>query len=74
MSKGIIVQKFGGTSVADVDRIRNVAKRVVATRKKGYEVVVVVSALGDTTDNLMALHEHCHYQLHARRGKTVLKA
>ncbi len=55
MSKGIIVQKYGGTSVADVDRIKNVARRVVKTRKAGYDVVVVVSALGDTTDNLIEL-------------------
>lgn len=54
-SKGIVVQKYGGTSVADVDRIQNVAKRVVATQKKGYDVVVVVSALGHTTDNLIEL-------------------
>ena len=51
----IIVQKFGGTSVADVERIQNVAKKVVETRKKGYDVVVVVSALGDTTDRLIGL-------------------
>jgi len=51
----IIVQKFGGTSVADAERIQNVAKRVVETRKNGYEVVVVVSALGDTTDKLIDL-------------------
>ena len=55
MSKGIIVQKYGGTSVADVGRIQNVAKRVVDTRRDGYDVVVVVSALGDTTDNLIEL-------------------
>jgi aspartate kinase len=55
MSKGIIVQKYGGTSVADVDRIRNVAKRVVRTKRQGYDVVTVVSALGDTTDNLIDL-------------------
>jgi aspartate kinase len=49
------VQKFGGSSVADVQRIQNVAKRVVGYRKKGYDVVVVVSALGDTTDELIEL-------------------
>ena len=53
--KEIIVQKYGGTSVADADRIQNAAKRVVATRRKGYDVVVVVSALGDTTDRLIDL-------------------
>ncbi len=54
-TKGIIVQKYGGTSVADTSRIENVAKRVVRTRKDGYSVVVVVSALGDTTDKLLEL-------------------
>ncbi len=55
MSKGIIVQKYGGTSVADIARIENVAKRVVETRNAGYDVVVIVSALGHTTDELMDL-------------------
>jgi aspartate kinase len=55
MHKGLIVQKFGGSSVANVERILNVAKRVAAYRKKGYDLVVVVSALGDTTDELIAL-------------------
>ena len=56
-SKGVIVQKYGGTSVADVERIQNVAKRVVKSRREGYDVVVVVSALGDTTDKLIELAE-----------------
>ncbi|MDP2913492.1 MAG: aspartate kinase [Candidatus Omnitrophota bacterium] len=55
MAKTIIVQKYGGTSVADVDRIRNAAKKVVKTKKDGYNVVVVVSALGDSTDELIRL-------------------
>jgi aspartate kinase len=55
MHKGLIVQKFGGSSVANVERIQNVAKRVVGYKKKGYDVVVVVSALGDTTDELIEL-------------------
>jgi aspartate kinase len=55
MAKQIIVQKYGGTSVADVERIQNVAKRVVKTKREGHDVVVVVSALGDTTDNLIHL-------------------
>jgi len=55
MHKGLIVQKFGGSSVANVERIQNVAKRVVSYRKKGYDLVVVVSALGDTTDELIEL-------------------
>ncbi|MBI5143558.1 MAG: aspartate kinase [Candidatus Omnitrophica bacterium] len=52
-SKGIIVQKYGGSSIRDIKRIENVAKRVVKTRREGYDVVVIVSALGDTTDKLI---------------------
>lgn len=51
----IIVQKYGGTSVADAARISTVADRVVAARGAGDDVVVVVSAMGDTTDDLLAL-------------------
>ncbi|WP_437924754.1 aspartate kinase [Sorangium sp. So ce291] len=51
----IIVQKYGGSSVADVDRIGKVADRVVAARRAGNDVVVVVSAMGKTTDGLLAL-------------------
>lgn len=51
----IIVQKYGGTSVATVERIKNVARRVIETKEKGYLPVVVVSAMGDTTDQLIAL-------------------
>jgi aspartate kinase len=51
----IIVQKFGGTSVANAERIKKVAQKVVKTKERGYDVVVVVSALGDTTDKLLEL-------------------
>lgn len=51
----LIVQKYGGTSMADPERIKGVAKRVVDYKRKGYDVVVVVSALGDTTDELIEL-------------------
>jgi aspartate kinase len=51
----LIVQKFGGSSVANVERIQNVAKRVVGYKKRGKDLVVVVSALGDTTDELIDL-------------------
>jgi aspartate kinase len=51
----IVVQKYGGSSVADVEKIRKVALRVKETRDRGYQVVVVVSAMGDTTDELLAL-------------------
>ena len=46
---GIVVQKYGGSSVADIDRIRAVARRVVSTRERGDHPVVVVSAMGRTT-------------------------
>jgi len=51
----LIVQKYGGSSVADAEGLKRVAKRIVATRNAGHEVVVVVSAMGDTTDNLLDL-------------------
>jgi aspartate kinase len=51
----VIVQKFGGTSVGSAERIRVVARRVVESRIDGYDVVVVVSAMGDTTDDLLRL-------------------
>lgn len=51
----LIVQKFGGTSVGDVERIRHVARRVAETRREGHDVVVVVSAMGKTTDGLVKL-------------------
>jgi len=51
----LIVQKYGGSSVQDAERIKRVAERIVATRKAGNDVVVVVSAMGDTTDNLLDL-------------------
>jgi len=51
----IIVQKYGGSSVADVDKIRNVARRAIKAKEKGNDVVVVVSAMGKTTDGLIAL-------------------
>ena len=55
MHKGLVVQKYGGSSVANVERIQNVAKRVASYKNKGYDLVVVVSALGDTTDELIDL-------------------
>ena len=51
----IVVQKYGGSSVADVTRMKKVAERVMRTRAQGHEVVVVVSAMGDTTDDLLSL-------------------
>ena len=55
MSRRCVVQKYGGSSVADVARIRTVAERVVETRRTGVDVVVVVSAMGNTTNELLAL-------------------
>lgn len=51
----LIVQKYGGSSLADAESIKRVAKRIVETRKAGHDVVVVVSAMGDTTDELLDL-------------------
>ncbi len=53
--KKLIVQKFGGSSVADPDCVRRVARRVLATQRRGNAVVAIVSAMGDATDNLVAL-------------------
>src|SRR5699024_401547 len=58
----LIVQKFGGSSVADAESIARVAERIASTKREGHDVVVVVSAMGDTTDELIdlaaALSEH----------------
>ena len=51
----IVVQKYGGSSVADVTRIKQVADRVMRTKHEGHDLVVVVSAMGDTTDDLLSL-------------------
>jgi len=55
MRQRLIVQKYGGSSVANPERIKRVAQRVVETKRAGADIVVVVSALGDTTDELLAL-------------------
>jgi aspartate kinase len=51
----LIVQKYGGSSVADAEKIKNIARRIVKTKEAGNQVVVVVSAMGDTTDDLIKL-------------------
>ena len=51
----LIVQKYGGTSVADADKIKNVARRIIQTKEGGHQVVVVVSAMGNTTDELIEM-------------------
>ena len=52
---GLIVQKYGGSSVADAEGMKRVANRIVAAKRDGNQVVVVVSAMGDTTDELIDL-------------------
>ena len=54
------MQKYGGSSVADAESIKRVARRIVETRKAGSAVCVVVSAMGDTTDELLDLAEPGH--------------
>ena len=49
----LIVQKYGGSSVADTDSIKRVARRIIETKNAGHDVAVVVSAMGDTTDDLI---------------------
>ena len=52
---GVIVQKYGGSSVGDTEKIKNVARRIIRTKEAGHKVVVVVSAMGKTTDGLVKL-------------------
>ena len=54
----LIVQKFGGSSVANADRVRNVARIITETYRRGHSVVVVLSAQGDTTDDLIEKAEY----------------
>ncbi|MGA1193216.1 MAG: aspartate kinase [Kiritimatiellia bacterium] len=62
----LIVQKYGGSSVADADCMRRVARRILNTRDQGNQVVVVVSAMGDTTDDLIALAKQVNTDPHER--------
>jgi len=64
----LIVQKYGGSSVADAEKIKNVAKRIAQTKDKGNQVVVVVSAMGNTTDELIKLA----YQINERPDEREL--
>ena len=54
---GIVVQKYGGSSLADASAIKRVARRIVEAKKDGSDVVVAVSAMGDSTDELLELAE-----------------
>ena len=69
----LFVQKFGGTSVASIERIDHVAGRIKRARDEGHDVVVVVSAMGKETDRLVSLAELVDYQdIKARREMDVL--
>ena len=68
----LIVQKFGGTSVKDAQRVMNVARRVTETYAKGNSVVVVVSAQGDTTDDLIAKAEEINPRASKREMDMLL--
>ena len=70
----LVVQKFGGTSLADAERIRQVAERVIESHRAGHQVVVVVSAMGTTTDDLMRLAADVSDQAHPRELDMLLTA
>ncbi len=70
----LVVQKFGGPSLADADRIRNVARRVVETYRAGNDVVVVVSAMGKSTDGLIDLATQISDKPHPREMDMLLTA
>jgi aspartate kinase len=70
----LVVQKYGGSSVSDAERIKHVAARIVARRKAGDDVVVVVSAMGDTTDELIDLAEQVTPLPHPRELDMLLTA
>ncbi len=71
---GLIVQKYGGSSVADAEGIKRVAKRIAEARRAGDDVVVVVSAMGDTTDELIDLAHEITPIPHAREMDILLTA
>jgi aspartate kinase len=70
----LVVQKYGGTSVADSDRIRAVAEHVVHTKRQGHDVVVVVSAMGKTTDSLLRLAHDVSPEPHLRELDMLISA
>ncbi|MEU6696254.1 aspartate kinase [Pseudonocardia sp. NPDC046786] len=70
----LVVQKYGGSSVESAERIKKVAERIVRTRKEGHDVVVVVSAMGDTTDELTDLAEQISPKPPAREMDMLLTA
>src|SRR6476620_5439851 len=74
VTKQLIVQKFGGSSVSDAEGIKRVARRVVDAQKAGNEVVVVVSAMGATTDELLDLAAQVTDAAPARQMDMLLSA
>jgi aspartate kinase len=70
----LVVQKFGGTSLADADRIRRVAERVIESREEGNQIVAVVSAMGTTTDDLVGLAAAVSEGSHPREMDMLLTA
>lgn len=71
---GLIVQKFGGTSIGTPERIQSVARRIVETRREGHSVVVVVSAMGHTTDELLDLARQVSHHPQPREVDMLLTA
>ena len=69
---GLLVQKYGGTSVGSPERIQSVADRIVRTRRSGTDLVVVVSAMGDTTDDLVDLAKRVSAEEHPREMDMLL--
>ena len=68
----LIVQKYGGTSVANTERIKEVAERVIATRNAGHDVVVVLSAMAGETDRLIQLAQEVSEQPDPREQDVLL--
>src|SRR5256886_4292025 len=68
----LLVQKYGGTSVGSPERIQNVAERIVRTRRGGADLVVVVSAMGDATDDLIGLAKQVSSNSHPRELDMLL--
>ncbi len=68
----LLVQKYGGTSVANIERIEHVAQRVITSKNEGHDIVVVVSAMGGETDRLIRLAEDLHDNPHPRELAALL--
>ncbi|MBN1574420.1 MAG: aspartate kinase [Deltaproteobacteria bacterium] len=74
LKKPIVVQKYGGSSVSDPERMKGVARRIISTKEEGNRVVVVVSAMGDTTDRLLDLAREVVFEPTARELDMLLTA